>query len=357
MEDYYKILGLRRNASKEEIKRAYRLLAHKFHPDKKGGDEEQFKKINEAYQVLGNDEKRRQYDQFGRVFSEGFPGRGGAPGQGGFEWDFDLGGIDDLGDLEEIFSAFFEGLGVRQKRRTYRRGGDVEVTIDVSLLEAQKGKVVDIVFNTYVVCETCKGAGHEPGVGMKACEYCDGRGEIRETRSTFFGNFARVAVCEKCKGAGKVPEEVCKTCGGAGRVKGKRDVSVEVRPGVQDGQIIKVAGMGEAGEHQAGMGDLYVRIHVKPNSVFERRGNDLYRVVPVKITDVLLGRSVKVGTLDGRMVELEVPRGFHLSETLRIKGEGMPPDGDMVVKLRVETPKRLSAKAKKLLEDLDEELG
>lgn len=354
MEDYYKILGLNRNASKEEIKRAYRRLAHKYHPDKEGGNEELFKKINEAYQVLGDDEKRRQYDQFGRVFSGDFPS-GGFPG-GGFAWDFDIGGIDDFGDLEEIFSAFFEGLGVRQRRRTYRRGGDVEVVVPITLPEAQKGKVVDVAFNTYVTCETCKGAGHEPGTRMKTCEYCGGRGEIRETRNTFFGNFARVIACEKCRGVGKVPEKVCKTCSGVGRVRGKREVSVEIRPGVSDGQIIKIPNMGEAGEHQAGTGDLYVRVRVEPHPIFERRGNNLYRVLPVKITDVLLGRKVQVETLDGRVVEVDIPRGSRLTDTLRLKGEGMPPDGDLIVELQVETPKKLSPKAKKLLEDLDKEL-
>lgn len=353
MEDYYKILGVNKGASKEEIKKAYRELAHKYHPDKEGGDEERFKRINEAYQVLSNDSKRQQYDQFGHAFGSGFSG---APG-GNWQWDFDLGGMDDLGDLNEIFNSFFEGLGVRQKRRTYNRGADLEFTVDISLEEAQKGKVVDLDYDTLKVCTTCDGRGHSDKTKMKDCEYCNGRGEVQEARNTFFGNFERITTCSVCKGAGKVPERYCSVCKGDGRVKANREVSVEIRPGVSNGQIIRIKGMGEAGELNSGSGDLYVKIDVEPHPVFERRGNDLYRKKEIKITDALLGKKIDVGTLDGRKVQMEIPKGFNLSDILKIKGEGMIHSGDMYVKLEVVTPKKLNAKAKKLLEKLDEELG
>ncbi len=352
MGNYYEILGIEKGASKDEIKKAYRELAHKHHPDKKGGDENKFKEINEAYQVLGDDEKRKQYDQFGGSFNQGPQG-----GPGGFAWDFDLGGLDDLGDLEEMFSAFFEGLGVRQKRRTYKRGADTEASVEVTLEDAQGGKVIDIDFNTNITCKICSGVGHESGVKIENCNYCNGRGEVREAHNTFFGNFARVISCKECRGAGKVPQNICKTCGGGGRVRGKRSASIEIRPGVADGQIIKINSMGEAGENKAGAGDLYVRIYVKPHKVFKRKDNDLFRTVSVKITDVLLHKKIKVTVLNGEVIEVKIPRGFNLTNHLYIKGKGMTLAGNLVVKLDIAIPNKLSSRAKRLLEELGEEFG
>ena len=353
MDDYYKILGVEKNASKEEIKRAYRSLAHKYHPDKASGDDKKFKKLNEAYQILGNDEKRRQYDRFGNAFESGMPGGG----NNAWAWDFDMGGIDDLGDLNEIFNSFFEGLGVRQKRRTYNRGADLEFVVEITLEEAQKGKVVDLEYDTLITCETCGGKGHRKDVKMKKCEHCNGRGEIQESRNTFFGNFARVVTCSVCKGFGKVPEKPCSTCKGEGRIRGKKKVSIEIRSGVTSGQIIRIKEMGETGEHGFGAGDLYVRIEVKKHPVFERRGNDLHRSISLNILDVLLGEEISIGTLDGRTVRAKIPKGFSLGEPIRIKGEGMTKSGELIVKLDVVTPKKLSAKAKKLLNKLKDELS
>ena len=351
MDDYYKILGVERGASKDEIKKAYRSLAHKYHPDKKEGDEEKFKRINEAYQILSDDSKRQQYDRFGQAFGSGFRGAQG----GNWSWDFDLGGMEDLGDLNEIFNSFFEGLGVKQKRRTYNRGADLEFTVDGSLEEAQKGKVMNLDYETYKVCTVCGGRGHAEKTKMKNCDYCNGRGEIQETRNTFFGSFASVVTCKACRGVGKIPEKYCNSCDGEGRVKGNKEVSVEIRPGVVTGQIVRIKGMGEAGEYNSGSGDLYVKINVKQHPIFERRGNDLYRSKEINIVDVLLGKKIDVGTLDGRKIEVEVPRGFNLSETIRIKGEGMTRSDNMYLQLEVVTPKKLSSKAKRLLEKLDEE--
>ncbi len=357
MSDYYQILGINKTASKEEIKRAYRRLAHKYHPDKPGGNEEKFKEINEAYQTLSDDEKRGQYDRFGRAFSSGGP-FGWQPGGGaGFSWDFDLGGIEDATELEEIFNAFFEGLGIKQKRRTYRRGADLELATEITLEEAKSGKVVTSEFETLVECSNCGGLGYRKEAGLLKCEYCSGRGEIKETQQSFFGSFNRVVSCNKCHGTGQIPKEACQKCAASGRVKGKRTVRVEVRPGVLDNQLIKIPGMGEIGEHQAGAGDLYIKVKVKPHPVFERRGNDLYRELSVNLLDVLLEKELKLTTLDGKEVRVGIPRGFDLNSELRIKGEGMTKDGDLVTKLNVKTPKHLSAKAKKLLEDLEKELG
>ncbi len=356
MNDYYDILGIKKGASKEEIKKAYRSLAHKFHPDRPNGDAEKFKEVSEAYQVLSDDSKRQQYDRFGRTFGahagmpHGFPG-------GGFSWDFDFSGVEDAGDLEDIFNAFFEGLGIRQRRRTYTRGADLELTAEIILEEARAGKVLKLDYDTLVECEVCLGVGYSEKAGLKKCDYCAGRGEVKEDRSTFFGQFSKVVTCSHCRGRGQIPKESCLSCVSSGRVKGRRTVEVDIRPGVVDGQIIKVKGMGEAGERQASSGDLYLRVKIKPHQIFERRGNDLYREAEINLIDVLLGKEVKTTTLDGRNIKVKIPAGFELGGELRVKGEGIVKDGDLVIRLKVTTPKHLSAKAKELLEDLENEFG
>ena len=353
MRDYYEILGVSRNASAEDIKKAYRKLAHQYHPDKNAGDDKKFKEINEAYQALSSDDKRRQYDSFGRVFEGGSPFGAGQ----GFNWDVDFSGFEDPGNLGDIFSTLFEGFGVRQKRRTYKRGADIESVAEISLEEAKRGKVFGLAYSTYVECGTCNGIGHEKSVNFKKCDYCGGQGQIKETRSTFFGGYSQINTCPTCRGAGEVPEKLCPKCKGSGRVEESRSVRVDIRSGVESNQIIKLKGMGEAGENNAGNGDLYVRIRVKPHPVFERHGDDLFRVVDANIIDILLGRGIRLENLEGKLLRIEVPPGFKLGETLRIRGEGMTDRGDLVVKLETKTPKHLSKKAKILLEDLGEELG
>ena len=361
MKNYYEILGVDKNASKEDIKKAYRKLAHEHHPDKKKGDDTKFKEINEAYQVLGDETKRKQYDMFGQAGAgqgaggfSGFPGFGGQGGQ--YTWDFDLSGLEDIGNLEDVFSAFFEGLGVRQKRRTYEHGADVEVPVAITLEEAQSGKVIELDYGTYLECKTCNGLGHDEKTELKTCEHCNGRGEVQEARNTFFGNFGRVAQCKVCSGQGKIPEKACKDCKGTGRTSGKKKIKVEVRPGVLDGQIIKVKGLGEAGKHKAGYGDLYVRLKVVPHKVFERHGGELHRTIDVNIVDLLLGKKIKTETLAGDTVELEIPKGASIEQTIVVQGAGMTKSDNMIVRLNVVTPKKLSRKAQKLLEDLSEEL-
>jgi len=192
---------------------------------------------------------------------------------------------------------------------------------------------------------------------LKQCSYCNGRDEVQESRNTFFGNFARVATCKVCRGLGQVPEKPCSTCKGNGRIKGKKKVSVDIRPGVTNSQIIRVKSMGEAGEHKTSGGDLYVRINVLPHPVFHRHGNDLHRSVKVNIIDALLGESISVGALDGRTMDVKIPSNFNLSDTIRVSGEGMIKSGDLVLKLEITTPKKLSSKAKKLIDKLKDELN
>ncbi|MFH1188816.1 MAG: J domain-containing protein [bacterium] len=351
MKDYYTILEVKKDSSPEEIKKAYRRLAHKYHPDKAGGDEAKFKEINEAYQVLSNVEKRHQYDQFGQTFSGGQTPPGGFGGANAGGWNVHTGGFEDISDLGDIFDAVF-GSGARQKRRTYHRGADLELPVSITLKEAQKGKKVDFSFETYVLCTSCKGIGYDESAGTAQCERCDGKGEIRETQSTFFGNFAKVVPCKKCGGNGKIPNKVCSTCKGSGRIRGKRDVQVEIRPGIEDGQIIKMVGMGEIGEKQAGAGDLYVRVSVKSHSLFTRRGNDLLIKLSVSLIDILLQKKIEVPLLNGEHKTIEIPAGYNINESLRIKGEGMTVYNDLVVIFEARTPKKLDKHARALLEDL-----
>jgi len=380
--DYYKILGINKNASEEEIKKAFRGLAHKYHPDK-GGDEKKFKEINEAYQVLSNKEKRSQYDRVGQVFSgQGGPAYGGEGAGFGFKWPFggqagpfgfgedgpfgevkfDFGG--DFGDLGDVFDAFFEGLGVRQKRRTYQRGADVQVIEEISLEEAFRGTEKKIRYSVSVRCEKCNGLGHDPKAGFEKCGVCGGRGEVKEIKRTFFGQFEQVKICERCFGAGEIPKKICDVCRGSGKVRGEKNIALEIRPGISDGQIIKIPSAGEAGERGTKEGDLYVRIKIKPHPVFRRQGDDLMVKKEVNLIDLLLEKKIEISTISGNKLKIEIPAGFDLKENLRIFGEGMPhfgppaggSRGNLIVEFTIKTPKKLSAKAKKILEDLEGEL-
>lgn len=366
--NYYKILGVSKSASEEEVKKAFRRLAHEHHPDK-GGDEKKFKEINEAYQVLSNREKRAQYDRFGAIF-EGAAGPGAGFGFGPFgagspfgeiRFDFDN---SEFGDLGDIFDAFFEGLGVKQKRKTYHRGSDVQILEEITLEEAFYGTEKNINYETMVRCPKCDGVGHDSRAGFSECAQCAGRGEIKENRRTFFGNFEQVRACGECHGTGRVPKKICDNCRGAGRIKGKKLIKVQIRPGIQNEQIIKIKAGGEAGERGAEEGDLYARVRIKPHPVFERRGDDLIIKKEIKLTDLLLGKKIEVSTISGNKLKMEVPPDFDLRNNLRISGEGMPrfsPSagggrGDLIIELKVKTPKKLSAKAKKILEDMEKEL-
>ena len=355
--DYYKILGVERSASEDEIKKAYRKLAHKYHPDKSGGDEKKFKEINEAYQILSDKQKRTQYDQFGNVFE-------GGQGFGDFDFGFgfDPSNLEDLSNVSDIFDAFFEGLGVRPRRKTYHRGADLEAVKEITLEEAFRGLETVVAVNTFVSCAVCGGLGHFAKEGFAKCATCDGRGEIRETRQSFFGQFSQVRACGACHGQGEIPNKICRTCDGKGRVKSVKEVPVHLAPGIADGQLIKRAGAGQAGERGAGAGDLYLRVKIKPHHLFKRIGDDLAVKKDLDILKVLAGRKIEIPTLTGGKVMVEIPAGFNLRERLRIPGEGMPKfampagrqgggtRGDLYVEFDVKVPK-IDSKIKKSLED------
>ncbi|MFH1346916.1 MAG: DnaJ C-terminal domain-containing protein [Spirochaetota bacterium] len=377
--DYYSILGINKGASGEDVKKAFRKLAHKYHPDK-GGDEKKFKEINEAYQVLSNKEKRAQYDRFGRVFSGNQQAGGGpfgfdfsqasgpfgfsAQGEPASDWDFGGANVNfsgDFGDLGDVFEAFFEGMGIKQKRRSYHGGADVQIAQEIDLEEAYRGAEKKIKYSVSVKCEECGGLGHDPKAGFDKCETCAGRGEIKEVRKSFFGDIMQVKICSRCFGAGQISKKGCEVCRGVGKIRGEKDLLIEIRPGISDGQIIKVQGGGEAGERGAKEGDLYVIIKIKPHPIFKRQGDDLIIKKDFKMVDLLLGKKVDIPTISGNKLRVEIPADFDLKDDLKIRGEGMPKfgafgRGDLIVELKVKTPKKISPKAKKILEEIEKEI-
>jgi molecular chaperone DnaJ len=368
--DYYQILGVAKGASEDEIKRAYRKLAHQYHPDKTGGDEARFKEINEAYQVLSDKQKRAQYDRFGTAdqFGTGgqWAGGPGAWGAGGFpggfnvNWEgFDPGQFSNMGDMGDMFESFFEGLGMRPKRKTYEHGADLEAQESISLEEAFRGVVKKLKLRTFMQCATCKGTGAEAGSGFEKCATCDGRGEVREERRSFFGSFAQVKKCDRCRGTGQVPKRACTVCKASGRMENERGINLEILPGIEDNQLIKLKGMGEAGERGTAAGDLYVRVRVARHRVFERRGTDLVVAREITPFDLLRGKKIEVPTIEGGTLALEIPAGSDLRAPLRVKGEGMPQfgsygRGDLYVNLIVRAPKKPGPKLKKLLDEFEE---
>ncbi|MDD5760850.1 MAG: DnaJ C-terminal domain-containing protein, partial [Candidatus Pacebacteria bacterium] len=308
MKDYYEILGVSRDASQEEIKKAFYKLAHKYHPDK-GGSAEKFKEINEAYQVLSNKEKRQQYDKFGRVF-EGADA-GFRKGFSGFDWsDFNWQGGNfetpfgfSMGDfdLNDIISDFFRGATGGETRKTSyqakstdRNGRNIEVSLEISLEEAAFGSKRVISFKTYLVCEHCQGKGYEPGSKLKECPNCKGEGSIRQSRRSFLGEITQIVECPKCKGKGRVPEKPCETCGGDGRYYGNKEIKVDIPVGIRDGETIRIRHEGEAGILGGSSGDLYIRVIIKPHPVFERRGDDLYMTLPISFTEAALGAKKEI---------------------------------------------------------------
>ncbi|MBI3304998.1 molecular chaperone DnaJ [Candidatus Parcubacteria bacterium] len=353
--DYYHILGVGQNASKDEIKKAFRRLAHEYHPDR-GGNAERFKEINAAYQVLSDDLKRSQYDRFGTTF-EGSAGSQAGAGTGfGFDSTpgFDFEGLD-LGD---IFGEFF-GARPRQTRARPRRGHDLTVELTIDFEEAFFGTDKEVALRKHAVCSRCEGTGREPGTGETTCTTCRGEGEVRQTSRSFFGTFTQVAMCSICHGRGKVAETPCRQCRGAGRELASKRLRVHIPAGIDDGGTIKLAHEGEAGEYGQPSGDLYVAVHVRSSPLFRRDGNDLHTTTAVSLTQAALGASMPVLLPDGT-IRLDVPAGVQSGAVIRIRAKGMPQiggrgRGDLYVHIEVKTPERLSRKAKKLLEELREE--
>lgn len=344
--DPYKVLGVDRNASAEDIKKAYRKLAHVHHPDKKGGNEEKFKEINAAYQILNDPQKRAQYDQFGEAaFNQGGPSSGPFGGFTGGDINFDLG---------DIFEQVFGGQTRRGPRQ--RVGEDIGVDITISFEVSASGGKEDIQIRSYATCDVCHGNGAQPGTPIKTCSTCQGRGTIQQTRQTMFGTFAQQQICPTCAGEGKIPSTPCKECHGEGRQKKQRHISVDIPAGIEDGQTIRLSQKGEAPPKGGRAGDLYVTIHVQPHSVLARDGLDVRYKHPISFVDAILGTTITVPTLKGRQ-QLSVPAGTQPNTELRLKGLGFPAlqsysRGDEIVTVEVTIPKKLSRHEKQLLEEM-----
>lgn len=350
MKNYYDILGVGKTASEEEIKSAFRKLAHKYHPDKKGGDENKFKEVSEAYAVLSDKKRRAEYDTYGRTFAKGGP----QGGFGGFDFS-DFQGFQGFGgqgvefDLGDIFGDFFGGAQSRAPR-----GRDVSIDIELSFREAIFGTERRVLVSKMNVCETCAGSGAKVGSKMVTCTSCNGKGEIRETRNSFFGSISTSRTCPKCHGRGEVPEASCPTCRGEGVLKREEEIHIVVPAGVEDGEMIRMPKRGEAVAGGAA-GDLYVKLHVRPDREFVREGNNLLMNLPIKMTDALLGGEYRIRTLDGDEA-ITIPAGITHGELVRVRGKGVPNGrgsrGDLLVRVSIEFPKKLSRAARELIEKL-----
>lgn len=347
--DYYEVLGLQKGASENDIKRAYKRLASKHHPDKNQGSkeaEEKFKEINEAYEVLGDDQKRAAYDQYGHAAFE----QGG--GAGGFGSGF---GGADFGDMfGDIFGDIFGGGG--RGRQRVVRGEDLRYDLEITLEEAVKGTTKDIQINTLTHCDSCGGSGAEKGSKVETCPHCHGSGRIRRQQ----GFFVSESICPTCHGSGKKIEKPCHSCHGEGRIHKKENLSVKIPAGVDTGNQLRLAGKGAAGENGAPAGDLYVVIHVREHHIFERDGSNLYCEVPISFAIAALGGEIEVPTLDGR-VKLKIPAETQTGKLFRMRGKGVASTrsgyaGDLICRIVVETPVNLTSEQKELLQKLEESL-
>jgi molecular chaperone DnaJ len=354
--DYYEALGVDKKATKDEIKKAFHKMAHKYHPDKNAGDDARFKEVNEAYQVLSDDSKRAQYDQFGSGF-DGTQGFNQGQGFGGFDFSgFANGQGFDMGDINDIFSDFFAG-GMGGGRTKTNRGRDISTEITIPLVEAVFGTERKILLTKQSTCDTCKGSGGKLGTSMETCTLCNGKGQIHETKRSFLGSFSTVRVCDHCGGVGKMPKEKCAPCRGTGVIKKQEEISVQIPAGIQNGEMVRLSGMGEAIPHGAS-GDLYIKINVASHPVFRREGNDLVTDLNLKLTDALLGKVYPLETLDGK-IEVKIPEGVSPGEILRVKGRGVPSNrgkrGDILIKVTLKLPHKLTRKSRELIEELKKE--
>jgi len=348
MKDYYEILGLQKGASKEEVKKAFRKKAAEHHPDKKTGNEEKYKEVTEAYAVLNDDKKKAEYDTYGQSFN-GAGGGGNPFGGGGFDFSgFQQGGVEF--DINDIFSQFGFGGGGRQQAK---RGRDISIDINLKFEDAVFGVVRKVLLTKTNTCNTCDGNGAKPGTELSTCTTCNGQGKVREQRQSIMGSFDTVRECNTCNGSGKVPKERCGTCAGVGVAKAEEEIGIKIPAGIQNGEVIRMTGRGEA-VPGGQPGDLYIKIHVEAHKTIKREGTTLSTTLPIKLTDALLGATYSVATLDGS-VDIKIPAGVTHGEMMRIKEKGVPSErgrGDFMVRVSVETPKKLSKKATKLVEEL-----
>jgi len=345
--DYYEILGVKKDATPAEIKKAYRKLALKYHPDRNssdGGAEKKFKEINEAYQVLGKSEKRARYDQFGS-----------AEGMGGFDFQGrDFSDFGNFGDFGDIFDSFFGTRTRRSERGAHpQRGANLRYNLEISFEDAAFGKETKIKVPSWETCPACKGSGAKPGTSPQTCPDCHGTGEIKSTQSTMFGQFVNVKTCPRCAGEGKTIKDVCTNCRGTGKVKKNRVVKVKIPAGVDSGHRLRISGMGEPGERSGPSGDLYIVLYVKPHKIFKRTGIDINCTHSISFVKASLGGTTIVPTLKEK-AKLKIPAGIQSNSIFRLRGKGIfkigtQQRGNQYVKIIVEIPKKMNDKQRNLL--------
>ncbi len=374
--DYYKILGVEKNASTDELKKAFKKLAMQYHPDRPGGNEAKFKEINEAFQVLGDAGKRAKYDQFGSDFEQqgGWSGagaswedvmnafrQGGFSARGGSAFGGNFGGADFgdvFGDLFG-FSDMFGGGGGRHRGRQ-ARGRDIQVDVETDFKEAAFGAEKEITLRKQSACDVCGGTGSEPGSKMDKCATCRGQGQVMQQQRTIFGTVQSAAVCPACQGQGEKPSKKCKHCGGDGILAKTSTITVKIPAGIDNGESIRLAGYGEAAPHSGGAGDLYVRVHARVRRGWEREGFDIYSDLEISFPQAALGDKVEVETLDG-LTKILVPEGVEHGQLIRLRGKGITElghtaRGDHYVRVKIRVPKKLSREARRKLEELKGEV-
>lgn len=365
--DYYQTLGVNKGASQEDIKKAFRKLAHEHHPDKHGGSDAKFKEINEAYQVLGNPQKRQQYDQFGASFDQAgagggfnwqdFARQGGGFNQGGFRVDF-----NDLGDLGDMFGFGDLFGGGRQSRRAGpQRGLDVAFVTAIDFRESVFGVEKVLRFEKNIACSKCSGSGAEPGSKIETCKTCGGQGRVEQMQRTFLGAMRSVAVCPDCQGEGKKAEKNCSRCKGRGAEPGVKELKVKIPAGIADSQTIELVNEGEPGVKGGSAGSLFLTVQVRPDKTFTRKGFDLLMQKEISFALAGLGGSVPLQTLDGE-VQLKIPAGTQSGAVIKLESKGVPHlrgqrRGDLLVTVKVLTPNKLSRKEKEILQQLPLEKG
>ena len=356
--DYYEILGVSKTATDDEIKKAYRRLAKKYHPDLNPNNPEaeaRFKEAGEAYQILSNPETRAKYDQFGHAAFDGASGYGGGAGSGFGGFGFDVNDIFD-----SIFGGGFGGFGGNRGGRTPQRGADLRASLEISFEEAVFGTEKDITINKSVPCDACEGTGSK-SKETKRCSVCGGTGQVQVKQNTPFGQFMNVKTCDKCGGTGKAVDDPCQVCRGKGFVRKAVKVHVKIPAGIDNGQAISISGMGEPGSKGGAPGNLLVSVRIRPHKILERDGYDIHVEKVISVAQAALGDTIKIETIDG-LVELNIPEGTQSGVSLRMRGKGVPKiqssgRGDQYVHLTVEIPKHLTEKQKELLREFDAATG
>ena len=367
--DYYEVLGVNKNATDDELKKAYRKLAKKYHPDanpdNKAEAEAKFKEVNEAYETLSDPQKRRMYDQFGPDGPQGFNGGAGGPfGGGNGYYSYTSSGFDgfgDFGDLGDIFSSFFGGgfggRSTNKKQNGPRKGADLNLHIDITFEQAFLGVEKEIAITRNETCNICHGSGAKPGTSVTKCPTCNGTGQIRQVQNTILGQMQTTRTCTNCHGTGEVIKEPCENCKGKGTVRKQPKIKVKIPAGIDDGQTVVLRGEGEPGEKGGPKGDLYITVRLKKHSIFSRKANNVYCDVPITITQATLGAELEIPMVDGSKEKYKIPEGTQTGTKFVIRGKGFKSVssnsvGDFVFTVNVQTPKKLSKEQRELLVQL-----